>query len=147
MTKKILQYSILMLLGLCFVTAVIRTVFNFSKIYTDKHTYLFETKQNVEENFFGSRIKLVALLSKGNRGNIYLLNPDPLTFYYLRYTLYPLKIFRSNDKSYGRPIIPTTYDYYVFYKISDVNKYSLTLKKNYDLISNENTLPLIYKEK
>lgn len=141
-----LQALLLFLIIVSVIFGLFRSVYNFSKIISDENTYIYKSKIDVEEIFFGDRIELASYLLSSTKKTVYLVNLDPLTFYYLRYRLYPTRVFRNNDKIYGSPITPKAFDYYVFYNLQDSEKYLKILRADYTQV-NRTGMFFIYKRK
>ncbi len=141
-TKKPLNHkitnAIFVLVSLLLLGSVLlgigRTIFNFTKIITDKNTIIFKSEKKVQEYYFEYRVKLYEYFKDKNPPNIYLVNVDPLTYYYLRYQLYPAKIYRNNGKLFGNPEIPKHFDYYVFEGLGDVIEYKKVKNIQYKLV-------------
>lgn len=130
-----------------FTISLMRNVNNWYKFLSDNKTTLHIPEKNVSMYYFNFRVVLSDLLKTNDKSNIYLVNSDPLTFYYLRYQLYPSKVFRNNEKLFGKSLAPTIFDYFVFFDKEDTKNYSKKLK-NYELLKEikyERNFLLIYK--
>lgn len=133
--KNKLQTLLFFLIIISMIFGLFRSAYNFSKIISDKNTYIYKSKIDVEKRFFGDRVELASYLLSSTKKTVYLVNLDPLTFYYLRYRLYPNRVFRNNDKIYGSPITPKVFDYYVFHNLQDSEKYLKILQVDYTQVN------------
>lgn len=126
LTKTFSSLLIIVIL-LCIFGAFARTVINLSKLYSDKNTYLFKSKTEVERTFFKSSLELAEYFKNKPRSDVFLVADEGIAFHYLRYKIYPTRVFKSNEVIYGKPQYPDQFDYYIFSNINDVMKYKKTL--------------------
>ena len=104
---KILAKFIYIVLILWFMISILRTGYNYTKIFTDKD-YLSYPIRAKKLKYFGINQLLVERLTLDNNINkVLLLNEEgTISYFYLRYNLYPKEIFkRLDDINYDAIII------------------------------------------
>lgn len=129
MIKKI----ILLVLAVNLSIVIVRLFYNYSKFITDKNSFLYKSSTEVEQFYFAESKTITDLLHAKNYTNIYLVNIEPQTYYYLRYRLFPVKVYRNNEVISGKDKRPLKYDAYIFTDAKEMRDF-LEQNKDYYLL-------------
>lgn len=128
--NKILSFIILLWIGI----ALVRTLYNFSKIITEEKNWIYLTTEQKKEKQFGDR-HLFFRFVKANipsGSNILFDTNDGMAYYLARYYLYPTTvIWEQRQFSEWGNGINRNYNYVINYPITSEIKNNIVVNKSY----------------
>jgi len=121
-------YLVVFLVLVWVVLSFTRTIYNFSKVYTEEMSWISLDDSEKRVRLFGDLYRVVSFISGKTSlsSNILLLAPGGKTFYVSRYYLYPRRItYARSLKEMETAIRKDSFDYLVVFQTSErgLNEY------------------------
>ena len=105
-----------------FILATIRTIYNFSKVFTEEKDWIFLTEDQKRQKIFGDLNSFLKFVEKNTSPNssILFLGPGGKSYYLGRYYLYPRRlVYITNPKEIENVIKNCSYTYFLTYQTND----------------------------